>query len=413
MTASHPVLDHGHAALFTRRRARSHRASSYDRSGANADYLTIEPGETATLLDCAGPGCVTHLYCAMVLPDLPDYRNAILRCYWDGADRPSVEVPLGDFFGLAHARVREVSSAMVAVNPGFGSSHGLNAYFAMPFSDGARITLENRGPVALGGPLKAFWFHVEYETYDEPLPGDTLRFHASYRQERPTEPATEPANVTLHDAPNVTGHDNYVALETDGEGRMVGLLLEVDNVQGARWYGEGDDMVFIDGEAWPPSIHGTGTEEVFGGGACPASEYASLYSGFHLVESPRFDGLVGMYRWYVPDPIHFSRSLRWTVEHGHANNFASHYASVAYWYQTPQAALPELPAAADMLPPLGDGYEGARDLLLETATTALERDDPDEHAAGFFAACRAGAAFYRGDWDQAVADLRQVRGERA
>jgi len=93
-------------------------------------------------------------------------------------------------------------------------------------------------------------------------------------------------------------------------------------------------MVFIDGEAWPPSIHGTGTEEIFGAGACPAREYAGAYHGYHLIESPDYAGLVGAYRWFVQDPIRFTRALRWTVEHGHANNFANEYASVAYWYQT-------------------------------------------------------------------------------
>ena len=107
-------------------------------------------------------------------------------------------------------------------------------------------------------------------------------------------------------------------------------------------------MVFIDGERWPPSIHGTGTEEIFGGGACPAREYAGPYHGFHLIESPDYAGLVGAYRWFVHDPIRFTRSLRWTVEHGHANNFANEYASVAYWYQTePHAPFPR-PAARAM-----------------------------------------------------------------
>ena len=129
-----------------------------------------------------------------------------------------------------------------------------------------------------------------------------------------------------------------------GPGQMVGLVLEVDNVAGG-WYGEGDDMVFVDGDPWPPRIHGTGHEEVFGAGACVLRQYAGPYSGVHLVESPEYRGLVGMYRWYVADPIRFDESLRWTVEHGHANNFANHYASVAYWYQDlPHAPFPPLPA---------------------------------------------------------------------
>ena len=115
-------------------------------------------------------------------------------------------------------------------------------------------------------------------------------------------------------------------------------------------------MVFVDGDAWPPAIHGTGTEEIFGGGACPTREYAGPYHGFHLIESPDWAGLVGAYRWFVQDPIRFTRSLRWTVEHGHANNFANDYASVAYWYQTePHATFPALPARVALRPPAAAG----------------------------------------------------------
>ena len=401
----HPLLAHPMAAMFRRRRAESRRASSFDRNGGNFDFIRVEPGATATLLQHDGSGCITHLYVAMALQDLRDHRNAILRCFWDGASRPSVEVPLGDFFALAHGRVREFTSAMVAVNPGFGLSHGLNAYFPMPFATGARVTLENRGATVLGGPFGAVWFHVDYEVYPEPPPEDVHRFHACWRQERPTEAIGGSPNVTLHGAKNTDGAANYVALDTRGEGRMVGLVLEIDNRQGERWYGEGDDMVFVDGEAWPPRIHGTGTEEIFGGGACPSTEYAGPYAGYPLVESPSYAGLVGMYRWYVHDPIHFARSIRWTVEHGHANNFANDYASVAYWYQTPAGELPPLPAASAMLPPLDERYDEARALLLEVFGQSRSPADPTR----FIAACRAAAPLLRGDSAAAIAALRARR----
>ena len=305
----HPLHRHPLRGLFTRTDARSRRASSWDRTGGNWDFLLVAPGQTVTLLEQDGAGCVTHLYCALAFPELTDYRDAILRCFWDGEESPSVKVPLGDFFGVAHARVRHVQSALTAVNPGFGSSHGLHAYFPMPFSDGARITLEHRGERPLGGALPALWYHVDYETYSRPLPDDALRFHAQWRQEKPTVAVGPHPNRQLHAGTNLDGAENYVALEATGSGHMVGLLLEVNNVAGG-WYGEGDDMVFIDGDTWPPSIHGTGTEEIFGAGACPSREFAGPYSGFHLVESPDYAGLVGAYRWFLPDPIRFARSLR-------------------------------------------------------------------------------------------------------
>lgn len=410
--SEHPVAEHPLASLFRDARTRSLRTSSYDRTGANLDFIRVEPGDNAILLEHDGPGCIKHLYCAMILPDLRDYRNAILRCYWDGSDRASVEVPLGDFFTLAHGRVRELRSSLVVVNPGCGGSHGLNAYFPMPFTSGAKLVLENRGSRPLGGPLGAFWYHIDYDAYEAPLPEDVLRFHACFRQERPTEAVGKEQNVTLHPATNVDGAENYVALDTIGRGRMVGLVLEVENLHGERWYGEGDDMVFIDGEGWPPSVHGTGTEEIFGGGGCPSSEYSGPYSGFHQIESPLYDGLVGMYRWYVNDPLHFARSLRWTIEHGHANNFSNAYASVAYWYQTPAAELPPLPASSELEPPTREGLEEAWEAISTAAASTLAGADRarrgPESLRRLLDICEAAAPFYRGDFSAALQELQKT-----
>jgi hypothetical protein len=400
---AHPLDRHPFRSLFTSTGARSRRASSWDRSGGNMDFLVVGPGETVVLLDETGSGCVTHVYCALAFPELTDYRDAILRCYWDGEATPSVEVPLGDFFGIAHARMRLMRSALTAVNPGFGSSHGLHAYFPMPFSTGARITLEHRGDGPLGGALPAFWYHIDYETYERPLPGDALRFHAQWRQERPTTAIGKRPNVQLHGGTNLDGAENYVALEATGAGQMVGLLLEINNVAGG-WYGEGDDMVFVDGDAWPPAIHGTGTEEIFGGGACPTTEFAGPYHGFHLIESPDWAGLVGMYRWFVHDPIRFTRSLRWTVEHGHANNFANEYASVAFWYQTePHAAAPPLPDRAALRPPLPPVYDEAREAFLGEVREAVRTfSGPAIHRLAAI-----GETYYAGRFDET---LRRLRG---
>ncbi|TCC45383.1 DUF2961 domain-containing protein [Kribbella pittospori] len=396
MTTTHPLqaLQAGH--LLRPVRASSRRSSSWDRTGANHDWVSVGAGETVTLLEHDGPGCITHFYAAMIMPRITDYRDAIVRCYWEGSSVPSVEVPLGDFFGLSHARIRQFSSQMMAVNPGYGPSHGLNCYFPMPFAEHALITLENRGTETLGGPHGALWFHVDYDVYAEPLPDETLHFHAQFRQELTTEAIGDTPNQTLHDAVNLTGEHNYVALETEGRGHMVGLHLQVHN-KGGGWYGEGDDMVFIDDATWPPSIHGTGTEEIFGGGACPNVEYASAYTGFHMIESPDFSGLTGMYRWYVHDPLRFERNIRWTIEHGHANNFANGYASVAYWYQDPIATRqPTLPSRADLLPPLDDRHQDLYERMIATARRARENGD----SLGLLRFDELGSAFYRGEWDK-------------
>jgi len=403
--AEHPLHRHPLSSLFTRDRARSHRASSWDRRGGNRDFIVVGPGDTVVLMEAEGPGCITHVYCALVFPDPADYRAAILRCYWDGEDTPSVEVPLGDFFCVSHARLRPLGSALVTVNPGFGSSHGLNAYFPMPFASAARITLEHRGERLLGGMLPAFWYHIDYETYDHPPQEDALRFHAQWRYERPTVAVGPQPNVQLHEATNLDGAENYIALDAVGAGKMIGVHLQIRNIAGG-WYGEGDDMVFIDGETWPPSLHGTGTEEIFGGGACPSQEYATAYHGFHLIESPDYAGLVGAYRWFVADPIRFARSLRWTVEHGHANNFANEYASVAYWYQTePHAPFPVLVDPAMMAPPMPPPYEEARAAFFDAVRKVL----PVLSGSGLRQVAHIGESFYAGRYQETLTLLQALR----
>ena len=127
-------------------------------------------------------------------------------------------------------------------------------------------------------------------------------------------------------------------------------MLQVNNITGG-WYGEGDDMIFIDDDTWPPSIHGTGSEEVFGGGAGPNVTYNTPYCGYHQVESRDFSGRNAMYKFCVNDPVHFQKSIRVTIEHGHANNLGNDYSSTAYWYQAePHAKLLELPSAVERIP---------------------------------------------------------------
>jgi hypothetical protein len=335
-------------APYRLRNAHTGRVSSWDRTGDNRDFISFRPGETKELLSLDGPGALTHLY--MTPAASPAFlRTAVLRIFWDDERSPSVEVPLGDFFCAGECSPRLFASHYVVVNHGSGTV-AYNAYFPMPFRRRARVTLENGGPERVG----MFWYHIEYERYDQPLPPDTAYFHAQWRREKltriridgPEAVPTNKVNQTIWDATNRTGGENYVILEAQGAGHVVGLYLTCHNLAGG-WWGEGDDMIFIDGEGWPPSYHGTGTEEIFGGGACPNREYTGPYTGFiaiHEQGANTWRGQNSMYRWFVHEPIRFQKSLRWTIEHGHANNFENDYSSVAYWYQTePHQPFPPLP----------------------------------------------------------------------
>ncbi len=317
---------------------RSKRASSWDRTGGNADWLVIPAGKTEVLLEEKEAGCVKHFYWAYIdageVPRLNLIRGLVLRAYWDGAGKPSIEVPLGDLFGISNGQIRPIRSLAFTTNLGFEveaqNSWGFNCYLPMPFSRGARIEVENQG-----GVNARIWYHIDYQLYGDAagVAGQAGRLHAQWNRERPTKAISRVE--AGKEARNTTGKENYTILEVEGNGQFVGYFLTVVNAH-RGWWGEGDDMVFIDGEEFPPSIHGTGTEEIFGGGASPPREYSGPYTGFHCVENRsgyRWWGTNGMYRFYLTDPLRFRKSIRVSLEHGHANNMANDYCSVAFWYQ--------------------------------------------------------------------------------
>jgi hypothetical protein len=404
--------------------ARSARVSSWDRTGGNNDCIRIEPGETRVLADLKGPGAITHIYFTIVEPNPLDYRDALLRMYWDDEETPSVEVPFGDFFCISNCTVRRFASLMMAVNRGGGAhtiNNGLNCYFPMPFSRSARIELVNQTNRIFGGAFGRVWYHIDYERHDAPLAEDLGRFHAQWRRENLTTSYNAPQiGRGVCPSINLSDGENYCILEAQGEGHVAGLFLQVDNVQGG-WYGEGDDMIFIDGERWPPSLHGTGTEEVFGGGACPDREYAGPYTGFLLVENlggETFKGKNAMYRWYVRDPIRFRKSVRMSIEHGHANDCENDYASVAYWYQkephAPFPALPDIPARRPIFPEsyyaavtrfssLCDMFVDYQDRFLFENTRPPEWLSPLREKTN--AACEL---LYTGEYDRAAELLEEI-----
>lgn len=302
---------------------RSKRISSYDRTGGNRDRLTIEPGETAVLAEIKGPAAIHHIW--VTISAEPFYgRKLILRMFWDGEESPSVEAPVGDFFGVGHGLNRNFSSLPINC-----SSHGRarNCYWYMPFLKSARITVTNEGTRRVG----AFYYYIDYRELEE-LPAQTPYFHAKYRQEMPCEAGK-----------------NYLILDAAGSGHYVGCILSI--LQRAMgWWGEGDDMIYIDGEKLP-SLYGTGSEDYFSD-AWGMREDENPFYGCPLQE-PDFQvgSKATVYRFHIPDPIPFKESIRVTIEHGHANNRSDYFSSVAHWYQSePHKPFLPLPPVKQRLP---------------------------------------------------------------
>lgn len=318
------------------------RISSYDRSGGNTDCLRIEAGETKALAEMAGAGIVKHIWITLGCEDPMVRRNAILRMFWDGEAAPSVEAPLGDFFGQGWGENYLYASLPLAAAPAGGKA--LNCYFPMPFGNGARIEIENQSDHA----ISSFYYYVDYEEHTNGLDGDMGRFHAWWNRQMPG-PQTGQGDRenewgTLGvEAKNPTDEHNHVFVHAEGRGHYVGVNYFVD-CPTPMWYGEGDDMFLIDGQPWPGSLHGTGTEDYFNSSWCPKELYAHPYFGYARVNGETgWLGRTHCYRFHMEDPVFFEKSLRASIEHGHANSLTLDLATVAYWYQAePHRPFPAL-----------------------------------------------------------------------
>ncbi|MDR1223636.1 MAG: DUF2961 domain-containing protein [Tannerella sp.] len=318
---------------------KNRRVSSYDRSGNNGDHLReIKDGDRAVLFDVQGAGIINHIWITIAPgPGELSRNDVILRMYWDGSDRPSVESPIGPFFGQGWNEQYNFSSFPLAAGPANGT--GMVSYFAMPFAAGARIEIENQ----TGKSITSFYYYVDYLELKQ-LPADAGRFHAWYNHELTgalPEGETE-WGLTGHMGENRDGKNNYVFADIKGKGHFVGLNYYV-HCPSPLWYGEGDDMWYIDGEEMP-GMTGTGTEDFFNTSWCPKEPFHHPYYGYPRVNNDiGWLGRTHVYRFFINDPVFFEKSLKATIEHGHNNNMTLDIGTVAYWYQTEAAALPPAP----------------------------------------------------------------------
>ena len=298
--------------------------SSNDTTGGNADYMPIGIGETKVLADIKGSGVVTRIWVTISAEDRYFLRRLLLRMYWDGEKDPSVECPVGDFFGNGFSYTQWTSLPLGM------SSGGYYCYFPMPFSKGARIELVNESPMK----VPSFYYHIDYQKLDSLAGPETGRFHCQWRREIRTDPK-----------------QNYLILDARGRGQFVGTILEMQG------YGEkdisfleGDEMVYVDGEQ-EASIRGTGTEDYFTSGwYFNRGTYSAPFHGLIVKDDTALSRIVA-YRFHIGDQILFRSSIRFTIEHGHANEEPGDYSSVAFWYQTePHRPFGPIMSAARRIP---------------------------------------------------------------
>jgi hypothetical protein len=295
---------------------------------------------------------INHIWIG-ILPFPPNLsrNDIVLRMYWDGAETPCVESPIGPFFGQGWDEAYNFSSLPLAASPRDGI--GLVSYFAMPFARGARVEIENEADK----PIRGVWFYIDYVEFEE-LPAKLGRFHAWYNHQLTGASPEGETSGRLRE--NTTGDRNYLIADIDGKGHFVGVNYYI-HTPSPIWYGEGDDMFFIDGEAWPPSLHGTGTEDYFNTAYGPKRLFSHPYFGAARVnDNIGFLGRTHVYRFHITDPVYFDESLRFSIEHGHNNSLTLDLASVAYWYQVePHKVFPPLISKAERQP---NRFIGPRDI---------------------------------------------------
>jgi hypothetical protein len=292
-------------------------------------YVRVKPGQTLTLADISGSGAIQHIW----MTPTGNWRFSILRMYWDGETEPSVESPVGDFFGMGWGVYAPLSSLAVAVNPG----SAFNCYWEMPFRKGARLTLTNTDDKEM-----TIYYQIDYTLTE--VPADAAYFHAQFRRVNP-----------------LPRKEVYTILDgVKGRGQYVGTYMAWGTNK-PGWWGEGEIKFYLDGDTQFPTICGTGTEDYFCGSynfenraTHQNQEFSTPYSGLHQVIRP--DGLYssqqrfGLYRWHIMDPIRFEQDLRVTIQalgwgaDGRYRALTEDLASVAFWYQTePHAPFPKLP----------------------------------------------------------------------
>ena len=308
----------------------------------------IAPGQSVTLADIEGPGCIRHMWFTVTdrTSDADRYvlRDAVLAIYWDDEKRPSVECPLGDFFCCGFGQSCDVFSEPIVVAP----TRGMNCYFTMPFRKRARIVVRNDHAHA----IPALFYQIDYALGNAYSSREMAYFHAQWRRQ-----------------PITTLGEDYVILDgVSGRGHYVGTYLAISTLQ-RYWWGEGEIKFFLDGDNDYPTVCSTGTEDYFGGAWSFAEQrdghtrertFCAPYVGYPFY-SVR-DGAIanqyhddycppmrGLYRWHIPDPIRFDSELRVKLQQigsGYEGAFERQddVSSVAYWYQIePHSIFPELP----------------------------------------------------------------------
>lgn len=314
-----PVLAHVQQVLDRRE------PPSQNLTSVEAQRKDLSPGASFAQT-IKGPGAVRSLLIRLEADDIAQaLRSTVLSISFDGES--TVWCPVGDFFG---------------------SGVGLNAYrgwwrtvdatgqmtclWVMPYQRECRIQLENLGAASVRATVGP------HSTRPWKWDARSLLFHSNWRQQDPLETRER------------DGLDwNFIDIE--GQGIYVGDSFAIHNGS-AKWWGEGDEKIFVDGEKFPSHL-GTGTEDYYGYSF--GDRGVVFDSPFHA--EPRADGnnkpgYTTNTRTRSLDAIPFTKSLEFEMEVWHWAKTTMSLAAATYWYARPGATCNRTPDPAGARKPV-------------------------------------------------------------
>jgi hypothetical protein len=253
-------------------------------------FISIKDGERATLAEVRGSsGTVRRIWATINDRSPAMLRGLKIEMFWDGAGKPAVSAPFGDFFAIGLGHMAPFQSTL------FSSPEGrsFNCYIPMPFKTGMKIVVTNES----GKDLQLFFYDVDY-TLGDKHEKDDLYFHAHFQRQSPT---------TLQ-------KDFEILPEVTGKGRFLGSSLGVNanrELYGANWWGEGEVKFYLDGDRESPTLAGTGTEDYVGTG-WGLNQFANLYQGAPYANAATMQ--YSFYRFHVLDPVYFQNRIRVTIQ---------------------------------------------------------------------------------------------------
>lgn len=279
----------------------------------NVTNQVVSPGDTFEVFSAAGAGSLRHLHFT-VAPFTEDTLGQLeLAVTVDGAANPQVAVPLDVLFGDGLG-VRPLRSVAFGMDPAAGTG-----YFALPipFVDGVTAVIRSRTAAAVRAQAWA----------GDRLPGAGI-LHAIPHTER-----------------SQRGLDATV-LAAAGSGRLAALVLDLVGPPGSnagpiQFMLEGDERVYVDGSP-SPSVHGTGTEDMFNGGFYynrgPFTLPTHGAGAFLFRDGNR--AARSQYRVFGDDGVRWEDGLRFKIEHGGGDeNDDQLSTSTPFWYAAPAGLL--------------------------------------------------------------------------